>query len=565
MKARVCGRGLLMVGFAASVQWACSDEAGGGAMGGDPGASNGGTGGAAGSVGGTGGSGGVAGIGGTPPGSGGVASGGTGGGTAGATGGSSGSTTSTGGQPDPGTAPTAITNLMIEPNPNNVLSAFVSWTTDVPAHSEVEFGVGEYQWEIADPTLTTDHRVLVIGMHAEEDYLIRAISSNSAGSVSAEGSFTTASLPAVVPVGEVTAHDTARAQPGWTLMNVQVGNGTANARSNEPAMAVMYDGDGLPVWYHINGSSPDIGGAVSVDPTDRGVLFGPVGYGQSGGESPREVDLAGNVVWECDDVTCGGAGSLSHHAGKLPNGNYVIQRDVSAGGVTAPVFEELTPDLEVVWSVDLRDVLPAPPGASGDWCHGNSVTVDIPNNAVYMSCRWLGLIKTTYQNPSLVWHLPASYGAETLGDIAFVPESSQFSDIHDPEIHDDGTILFFDNGGWSGMVGENTNGYRSRVLEFQLDATTETATLVWEFPGTFTVDAWYTNEFYLPFWGDADRLENGNVLVTAGVRGPDARSRVFEVAKADGAVVWEFQLPPDFGTYRAERLSPPPLVRPVSP
>lgn len=106
---------------------------------------------------------------------------------------------------------------------------------------------------------------------------------------------------------------------------------------------------------------------------------------------------------------------------------------------------------------------------------------------------------------------------------------------------------------------------RRRVLEFQLDATAETATLVWEFPGTFTVDPWYTNEFYLPFWGDADRLENGNVLVTAGVRGPDARSRVFEVAKADGAVVWEFQLPPDFGTCRAERLSPTPLVRPVSP
>ena len=38
-------------------------------------------------------------------------------------------------------------------------------------------------------------------------------------------------------------------------------------------MAVMFDNvDGAPVWYYIQGTSLDQGGATSVDLTDRGVL-----------------------------------------------------------------------------------------------------------------------------------------------------------------------------------------------------------------------------------------------------------------------------------------------------
>ena len=74
------------------------------------------------------------------------------------------------------------------------------------------------------------------------------------------------------------------------------------------------------------------------------------------------------------------------------------------------------------------------------------------------------------------------------------------------------------------------------------------------------MDPWYRDTWYCPFWGDADRLPNGNYLITAGIRGPNSQSRVFEVTK-DGQVVWELKLPLDFGVYRSERVSPPPLVR----
>ena len=480
------------------------------------------------------------------------------GGTAGTGAGSSG----TGGLPPDGT----LNDLTIEPNPNSVLSCFVSWTTDQPADSVVQFGATGLEWEIADPALVTSHRVLVIGMYANQTYTIRASSSVNGSEAVAEGSFATDSLPVSIPVADVTVNDTARTQAGWTLMNIQKGDGTATARSQYPAQAVMYDAEGQPVWYYIDGPEVDRGGAVSVDLTDVGVMIGPV-MDDSGmtGTSPKEVDFAGNTLWECPNPLCGTTGNLTHHAGKLPNGNYVIQRDMTAGAGTYPVYEVLTPDNQVIWSWDYTQFVSPPANATGDWCHGNSITIDIEHDEVYANCRWMGLVKTTYNNPTFIWHLAASYGASGMGNVTFSPASSQYIDTHDPEIHDDGTVLVYENGGYSGVIGEegNPHGYHSRALEYQIAETggNWTATLVWEFPGSFNVDSWYRDTWYIPFWGDADRLENGNVLITAGVRGPSSQSRVFEVTKQDGQVVWEFRLPADYGVYRSERIAPPLLRR----
>jgi hypothetical protein len=194
-----------------------------------------------------------------------------------------------------------------------------------------------------------------------------------------------------------------------------------------------------------------------------------------------------------------------------------------------------------------------------------------------MSFRWLGVIKMTYSTRTIQWHLPASYGQQNLGtnfgDMAFVPTGSQFTDIHDPEIEIDAAgamrILFFDNGGFSGVVEDGNPGMRqTRAIEYLIDEQAKTATLEWEWPGSFTVDPWYTSELYVPFWGDADRMKNGNVMITAGRRGTTEstpESRVIEVERDSGEVVWELLLPKDHGIYRAERLDPLPLVQKIGP
>lgn len=458
-----------------------------------------------------------------------------------------------------------ISDLTIEPNPNSVLSAYVSWTTAEPSTSVVQFGKDALTWEIEGESGVTEHRVLVIGMHASSLYQIRAVSSGASGTVEGTGTFMTDALPSQIPVGNITVNDASRAQPGWTLMNVQKGDGTNRALSGAPPAAVIYDEAGQPVWYYINlnANTNERGGAISVDPTDVGVLMGPTDV-----TPPVEVDWAGNEVWTCGDLRCGGTAGLSHHAGKLSNGNHIVMRDAQNDGRISQVFEEFAPGSDQpVHTIGVEDAVTPPGGASGDWAHGNSITVDLENDIAYMSFRWLGLIKMTYSTKTMQWHLPASYGAQGMGDMTFIPADSQFSDIHDPEIHDDGTILFFDNGGWSGTIQDgNPLGLQTRAVEYSIDEQAKTATLVWEWPGDFPTDTWYKEELYVPFWGDADRLANGNVLITAGRRGTTAatpESRIIEVTKETGEVVWEMLLPKDHGVYRAERLYPLPLVRPI--
>src|SRR5262249_50246132 len=158
---------------------------------------------------------------------------------------------------DPGGAPSAITGLTITANPNSVLSCYVAWTTDKAADSTVQFGTTALQWQISDAALVTTHKVLVIGMKAQLTYMIKAISANSGGSVTATGTSMTGPLPAQIPNGTVMINDTTKSQAGWTLMNVQKGQGDTRARSDYPPYAVMYDSDGKPVWYYVDGTKPD--------------------------------------------------------------------------------------------------------------------------------------------------------------------------------------------------------------------------------------------------------------------------------------------------------------------
>ena len=449
-------------------------------------------------------------------------------------------------------------------NPNNILSVYANWTTEEPMDSEVQFGAGGYQYRIYDKTEVTNHHILVIGMHAETTYKIKAISSNNDTTLQDETTWTTGSLPVGVPQGVMLKNNAALSQPGWTLMNVQVGDGNSFALSDYPARVVIYDHEGLPVWYYIDGKNVDWGGALSTEWLDSNtILIGPTGGAQTGYEPPREVDLAGNIIWE-GPATVNDDEMLSHDVRKLSNGNYLLLRWMKAEGKpTDARLEEVNSNNEVVWSWNLYDFYTPPEGAQGDWCHANSATVDIENNEVYLSCRWLGLFKTSYNydrsNPQLLYHLPAIYHSSGEGDMTFDPPESRFNDIHAPEIHDNGTIMFFDNDGWDFV--HSVGGYHSRVLEFSINEQTKVAKLVWEFPGNFDVDSWFTDKFYCPYWGDANHLENGNVLITAGVRGTGSISHVFEVTN-DGEVVWDFTLPEDHGVYRATRISIP-LIEPL--
>ncbi len=445
-----------------------------------------------------------------------------------------------------------ISEMSIEPNPNNTLSCYVTWKTDVPANSEVDFGADHYQYRIAQDEQTTEHRVLVIGMHATTTYSIQAVSGNSAGSDQAQGQFTTGQLPSGLPVATLITNDTSVTQAGWTLTNIMPAGANPSFQGTVPGIIVMYDQAGIPVWYYVNGNTADQRGDVSLRVLSNGnILLGP-----SSGEPAKEVDLAGNIVWQGPPQPNGtNVAPMSHHAGKLENGHYILLRDNTVNGIKGALVEEVTPDNQVVWSWDLFDHMQPDASAKSDWCHPNSVSVDLAQDVFYLSCRWLGIIKAKRSgDKAIVWVLGGASG----GDFEFLPSSAAFDDQHDPEFQEDGTVLLYNNAGDSMWGGQ----FQSRVLEFALDEQTLEAKLRFEFPGTLAVDSWFTTQWSTPYWGDADRLANGNVLITIGYRMDSRATHIVEVRPTDGQVVWQIALPFYVGSYQAERWSPPPLVTP---
>ena len=144
----------------------------------------------------------------------------------------------------------------------------------------------------------------------------------------------------------------------------------------------------------------------------------------------------------------------------------------------------------------------------------------------------------------ILWKLGAS------GDFKGDPSVKVpwFLKAHAVEVQPNGNVLLYDNG--------MTSRPFSRAVEYQLDEQQMTARVAWQYTGE-PDHGWLTT-----YWGDADRLPNGNTLITAGTWAKKTSSRIFEVTD-DHRRVWEIKLPKvkksghSIGVYNSQRLQPP--------
>ncbi len=455
--------------------------------------------------------------------------------------------------PPDAAAPLLIIDVKVESNPRSVLSCFVSWRTSEAASSQVEY------WEVGAavghrvslPGARINHRVLVFGMHAETAHQLQAISGAGARKArSATLEYTTGKLPLHVPRAELITLDRRRAQQGWTLMTLSAGTRGGGAVTMDPEFvptAVMYDMEGRPVWYREHGL-PRVGDARYFDGR---VLVASMGSIHEPKYTAVEADLSGRVVWNgprqpLDTVHR----HHHHHFQRLARGTYLTLRNNVVRKVMGDVIVEMAAGHQQVWTWSSLDhIRPDMARWDGktvhDYTHGNSLHHDRDQGVVYYNARHQDAVyKIDLATGKVLWKLGAG------GDFAKDPAAKTpwFLKAHGVEVQPNGDVLLYDNGMKSRPF--------SRAVQYRLNEQQKTARIVWQYDGK-PDQGWVTY-----YWGDADRLPNGNTLICAGTWAKKTPSRIFEVTP-DRRRVWEIKLPKvkksgyTIGAYNSQRLGAP--------
>ncbi len=236
---------------------------------------------------------------------------------------------------------------------------------------------------------------------------------------------------------------------------------------------------------------------------------------------------------------------------------------------------EITYDGEIIWEWVLADhfeelgfkedakntifrhpnVRPAG-GGIADWAHINSMSI-LGSNSHYdagderfhpdniICCgRDLNIIMIiSKKTGKIVWKMGPYYDTDELSEIGWII-GQHHAHMIPQGLEGAGNILVFDNGGWAGYGSPNPASktgekYATRDYSRVLEINPVTMKIEWQFTPkelgkVFPVDY---NRFYSPFVSSAQRLPNGNTLITEGASG-----KLFEVTRQH-EIVWEYISP----------------------
>jgi hypothetical protein len=524
------------------------------------------------------------------------------------------------GDADGGDAP-AVT---VEPSEYISIAAEVGVVSDQPVAVEITATSGDHVVEVPRTAeVGTDHAIPLVGMRAERDYdlEIALFDADGAPVATDTAEFTTGSLPDDFVDYEFTA-DPERSSPGYTLIEMSPDGLTPYliALDDEGEVVWYYRNTGV-----IGGVEPtDRGTFVShywpLGIREFDLLGNVVGNWQfqvegDGGadEDGREEVIDDDLLQQFLDSLEGNPGdpealpvasddvsitSFHHEAWPMPNGNILTigttfhdltadQRaafcpdDETEFGVIGDVIVEFEPSGRVVRTWDLWDAVdidevpgdalcgdsgPFASGVGRDWMHVNAVVYDEQRDAIIVSSRHTNQVIALEHGDAEGPQSDVRWIFGQAGTIDVDGEPPYYQ--HAVEVEEEGSILLYDNGNNrpGTTVSDADAPTYSRAVLYAVDDSSPdpsdwTVTETWEHR---TTDA-DGSVLYARFLGDADRLENGNVLITHGgisLPGDDDfdHALVIEVVPegdAGGEIVWEFRT----GTadqpvtvYRSERI-----------
>jgi Arylsulfotransferase (ASST) len=418
--------------------------------------------------------------------------------------------------------------------PANVLSARVSFTaTTAPDSVRVSFQ------ENGGPSQTTPFRagklgtdtINVFGLKASTTYQYQ-VDAFSGGALrsSSSSTFRTDDLPA--DLSAISMEKISGSASYYAATGVQTASG---------GYAVVFDTAGAIVWYHdfvntglevsdvmmqpngnftafignTSGSQPLEGYYVEFTPAGQEVhtYHAPSGYYMD----DHEIKLTGSGTTKKATYITYDIRTLDlTEIGGLPSvataGHQIVREDATGA-------REFTWDAWTNLGIDewLGDDGTKSTRTATDFDHPNGISFDADGNYVVSWRNLDQIMAINSQTGDVMWRIG---GAK--GDYQFVNDPlGGFTKQHSPKMLPNGNLLVLDNG--TGHDPQET-----RAVEYRLDHTAKTATLVWEYhhdPPIFTA-----------FVGWVERLASGNTWVGFALAG-----RVVEVDPA-GNVVWESQL-----------------------
>ena len=393
------------------------------------------------------------------------------------------------------------------------------------------------------PVSSCPSDISVLGLVASTSYNTRIVAWGRGGdSASVSGpALVTDSLPSSLP--QVTTEALGNAPVGLTAFTVlRIGSTAGNA--------LIVDSIGRVRWY-VTDSNRFM---VDLQPQPNGRLALALGVPDSLSPNPStpyfdyeydELDIPGNLLRRWLTATYSTDPHdfrlTSQRTGVLLGLDYRTM-DLSAygGSSTAQVAGNVLQEVDTAGQVlfqwnafdhfSITDVDPSISLTSSfvDWTHGNAIEIDQDGNYLVSFRHFSEITKIHSRTGQVVWRLGG-----LRNEFQFIRDSLMFSFQHGIRRLANGNYILFDNG--------NThNPPFSRAVEYSLDQSAKTATLVWSYrpnPDIFS--------FALGF---AQRLADGNTLTTFGVLGT-----VHEVTPL-GQLAWKLTLPPGDWIYRAYRI-----------